>query len=180
MSLISIVDNSDRVIGTADYDRVHKNGLLHRMILVYIFDKDGRFLLQKRANEKPHGGLLGESLCAHVREGEDYIDTARRRMREELGLVVSNDDLHEVTKAHVYTEEKDWKNNTFAKIYECTTPVSPISPNPSETQEILFYPIEKVLRLFHESPSSFVPGFKDTFSEYLKIRYPDKLRLLNN
>jgi isopentenyl-diphosphate Delta-isomerase len=178
MPLIAIVDKNDRVIGSADYERIHKNGLLHRVVLVYMFDEEGRFLLQKRAKTKPHGELLAESLCAHVRESEEYSDTARRRMEEELGIIIKNDDLREVIKAHVYTEEKDWKNNTFAKIYECKIPVSPGILNPLETQEVLFYPIEKVVRLFHTSPHLFVPGFKDTFREYLKIRHPDKLEYL--
>jgi isopentenyldiphosphate isomerase len=38
-----------------------------------------------------------ESVCAHVRYGEDYVQAAKRRLREELGLA-EDIELSEVTK----------------------------------------------------------------------------------
>jgi isopentenyl-diphosphate delta-isomerase len=167
--LISLVDENDSVVGSADYEVIHRNGLLHRFVLVYIFDKEGRLFLQRRSSNKAHGGLLAESLCAHVREGEDYVQTARRRMREELGLSSERIVLHEVTKLHVYTEEPDWKNNAFAKIYDCEIDASPII-NKSEVKEGFFVPIESVKKRFQMNPTGFVPGFKTTFEAYLRSK----------
>jgi isopentenyl-diphosphate delta-isomerase len=170
MSSLVIVDNNDSVIGHADYESVHTNGLLHRFVLVYVFDKEGRFYLQKRAEVKPHGGLFAESLCAHVKGWEDYIDTAKRRMKEELGFSDSDwINLSELTKTRVSTEKNGWKNNAFVKIYECTVTHEP-EINKSEVQDGHFYPLEKVIELFHWSPDSFVPGFKTTFETYLKVK----------
>src|SRR5919198_5946009 len=117
---LAVVDNRDEVIGHADYEKIHTGGLLHRFVLVYVFDETGMFFLQKRASTKPHGNLLAESICAHVRYGEDYVETAKRRMKEELGISENNVKVFsEVTKTRVYTEEHKWKNYAFVKIYDC-------------------------------------------------------------
>jgi isopentenyl-diphosphate Delta-isomerase len=166
VSLITLVDENDSVVGSADYDVIHKNGLLHRFVLVYIFDKNGKFFMQRRAMNKAHGGLLAESLCAHIREGEDYLQTAKRRMREELGLPSDNIELNEVTKLQVYTKEGDWKNNAFVKIYECIIDTVPIV-NKSEVQEGFFSPLDEVRKKFITNPAAFVPGFNTTFEAYL-------------
>jgi isopentenyl-diphosphate Delta-isomerase len=169
---LSIVDEKDNVIGSAYYDEIHTNGLLHRLVLVYIFDKNGRFFLQKRAPTKPHsGGLLAESVAAHVRPDEDYLQAAKRRMREELGLDYDNDvhNFSEVTKIHLYTrdEQNNWRNNAFVKIYQCITSKEP-SINKSEIQEGFFYDLSEIINRFRKSPESFVPGFKITFEAYLQ------------
>jgi len=41
---------------------------------------------QKRSSNKPHGCIYAESVCAHVRYGENYLVTAKRRIKEELGI----------------------------------------------------------------------------------------------
>jgi isopentenyldiphosphate isomerase len=165
MQQLAVVDESDNVITPADYEQVHTRGLLHRFVLVYVFDNNRMFFLQKRAAGKPHGRLLAESVCAHVRYGEDYFHAAKRRMGEELGLV-DGIELSEVTKTRVHTIDKNWTNNAFVKIYECITPYKP-SINRNEIEEISFYPLELVKDMFDRNPTSFVPGFKETFDAYL-------------
>lgn len=166
---LTLVDKHDSVIGQAEYEEIHRKGLLHRFVLVYVLNKSGKFFLQKRASTKPHGRLLAESVCAHVRYGEDYLQTAKRRLREELGIIKENKDLVEITKTHVVTSEDNWKNNAFVKIYECIVSEKPIINN-AEIQEGFFYPMKKVIKLFKEQPESFVPGFKSTFHTYLQSK----------
>ena len=48
MSLLTVVNPQDDVIGSATYEEIHTQGILHRLVLVYVFDKFGRFFLQKR------------------------------------------------------------------------------------------------------------------------------------
>lgn len=166
------------MIGAEGYDRIHRDGLLHRFVIVHIFDRNGKIFLQKRSTKKVHGGLYAESLCAHVREGEDYLQAARRRMKEELSLSSVNDVLKEVAKVHIYTEEEHWKNNAYVMIFECKTSEPP-KINSSEIQEGFFTPIEDVVERYHKSPESFVPGFKQTFKEYIYRRYPKLLSRLD-
>lgn len=68
--------------------KAHENGILHRAISVCLFDKKGRWLLQKRSLKKYHSpGLIANSCCSHPRPREETHDAASRRLREELGLV---------------------------------------------------------------------------------------------
>lgn len=134
-------------------------------MLVYVFDHSQMFFLQKRARGKPHGRLFAESVCAHVRYGEDYLHAAKRRLREELGLA---EDI-EVAKTRVDTKDKNWTNNAFVKIYECTTSYKP-SINRNGIEEISLYPLGLVKEMFENNPTSFVSGFKETFEAYLHAK----------
>lgn len=76
-------------------------------------------------------------------------------------------------KNPVYTEDRDWKNNTFVRIYECKTEKIP-SINRSEIQEGKFYNIEEVIQIYKQNAGLFVPGFKQTFPLYLKAKHYDE------
>lgn len=87
--LLILVDGRDRETGTATKQRTHAEGLLHRafsVVLVRDGESGPEMLLVKRALCKYHsGGLWANSCCSHPRVGEDTIDAAYRRVREELG-----------------------------------------------------------------------------------------------
>lgn len=84
---VVLVDPADREIGTADKLAVHRDGRLHRAVSVFLFDGDGRWLLQQRAGGKYHsGGLWSNTACTHPRPGERPVEAARRRLEEEMGV----------------------------------------------------------------------------------------------
>mgnify|MGYP000919705071 CR=1 FL=1 len=56
---------------------------------MFVFDSQGRILLQRRADTKYHfGGLWTNSCCGHPRPGEPVATAASRRLREEMGIDV--------------------------------------------------------------------------------------------
>ena len=66
----------------------HEKALLHRAFSVFVFDAQGRLMLQQRARSKYHSpGLWTNTCCSHQREGEDTIDAGQRRLQEEMGFV---------------------------------------------------------------------------------------------
>ena len=82
-----LVDAEDRVLGVGEKLRTHLEGALHRAFSVFIFDRRGRLLMQKRAAAKYHSaGLWSNTACGHPRPGEATREAARRRLREEMGL----------------------------------------------------------------------------------------------
>ena len=84
---ILLVDEDDRVVGTGEKIAVHRAGLLHRAFSVLIHDRDGLWLMQKRAAGKYHsGGLWTNSCCGHPRPGETVGEAAMRRLYEEMGF----------------------------------------------------------------------------------------------
>ncbi|MEM7787978.1 MAG: isopentenyl-diphosphate Delta-isomerase, partial [Bacteroidota bacterium] len=84
---VVLVDADDREVGTADKLAVHRDGRLHRAVSVFLFDGDGRWLLQRRADGKYHSpGLWSNTACTHPRPGELPVDAASRRLEEEMGV----------------------------------------------------------------------------------------------
>jgi isopentenyl-diphosphate delta-isomerase type 1 len=88
MELFDIVDDDDRVIGTAPRSDCHGNpSLVHRAVHVLVVGRSGRLLLQKRSASKDiQPGKWDTSVGGHLEPGESYHAAALREMREELGL----------------------------------------------------------------------------------------------
>jgi isopentenyl-diphosphate Delta-isomerase len=84
---VVLVNEADEVTGTTGKLEAHQRGLLHRAFSVFLFDRQGRMLLQQRAAGKYHGGgLWSNTCCSHPLPGEAVAAAARRRLREELGI----------------------------------------------------------------------------------------------
>ncbi len=83
-----LVDDADRVVGHLSKLACHKGeGVLHRAFSIFIFDREGRLLLQRRSAEKPLWPLYwSNSCCSHPREGETMDEALQRRLDEELRL----------------------------------------------------------------------------------------------
>ncbi len=82
-----LVDAEDRELGVGDKLQAHLMGTLHRAFSIFVFDSQGRLLIQKRALTKYHsGGLWSNTACGHPRPGESTISAAHRRLREEMGF----------------------------------------------------------------------------------------------
>lgn len=73
-------------MGLAPKLAAHEQGRLHRAFSVYLW-REGQLLLQQRAAGKYHsGGLWANACCSHPRPGEELLQAAGRRLREECGL----------------------------------------------------------------------------------------------
>jgi isopentenyl-diphosphate delta-isomerase len=86
-SLVLLVDGDDRLLGTAPKLDVHRDGRLHRAYSVFVFDGEGRLLLQRRSEAKYHSaGLWANTCCSHPRPGEDTAAAAHARLLLEMGI----------------------------------------------------------------------------------------------
>ncbi|WP_042393126.1 isopentenyl-diphosphate Delta-isomerase [Streptacidiphilus carbonis] len=85
--LLELVDEQGRTIGTAEKLAAHQApGQLHRAFSVFLFDTEGRMLLQQRALAKYHSpGVWSNTCCGHPYPGETPFAAAARRTAEELG-----------------------------------------------------------------------------------------------
>ncbi|WP_282791887.1 isopentenyl-diphosphate Delta-isomerase [Streptomyces sp. CC224B] len=86
--LLELVDEDGRTIGTAEKLAAHQApGQLHRAFSVFLFDEQGRLLLQQRALGKYHSpGVWSNTCCGHPYPGEAPFAAAARRTFEELGV----------------------------------------------------------------------------------------------
>ena len=87
MEKVILVDGNDLEIGSEEKIKAHREGKLHRSFSVFVFNSEGKLLMQKRTSSKYHsGGLWSNTCCSHPRPGEKVVDAAHRRLKEEMGF----------------------------------------------------------------------------------------------
>lgn len=84
---VQLVDNQDNPTGVMEKLLAHEKGELHRALSVIIVNSKNEILLQRRALGKYHSpGLWTNTCCSHPYPGEDSLDAAKRRLKEEMGM----------------------------------------------------------------------------------------------
>jgi len=87
MQEVILVDEYDKEIGRMEKLRAHQEGVLHRAFSIFIFNREGKLLLQRRALNKYHsGGLWTNTCCSHPAPGEDLLSAAKHRLLNEMGF----------------------------------------------------------------------------------------------
>jgi isopentenyl-diphosphate delta-isomerase len=84
---VILVNEKDEAIGAMEKMEAHEKALLHRAFSIFIFNKKGEMLLQKRSAKKYHSaGLWTNTCCSHPQPDEDILQSATKRLREEMGF----------------------------------------------------------------------------------------------
>jgi uncharacterized protein YhfF/isopentenyldiphosphate isomerase len=144
--LLDIVDEHDRVIGTAPRGEAYARRLRHRCVFVFVRDGQDRIFVHRRAPGKlifPSrydmfvGGVVGA--------GESYDDAALREASEELGV----SGLARPVPLLSFLYEGEAGHTWWSRVYEvrCDLPVSP------QAEEIAWYAFlteEELERRLHE------------------------------
>ena len=83
-----LVDEEDREIGTLSKAACHDgDGILHRAFSIFVFNRRGELLLQKRsADKRLWPDFWSNSCCSHPRAGESMDEATHRRLHQELGM----------------------------------------------------------------------------------------------
>ncbi|MGB7926262.1 MAG: isopentenyl-diphosphate Delta-isomerase [Pyrinomonadaceae bacterium] len=146
-----LVDACDRELGAGEKLRAHADGVLHRAFSVFIFDRRGRLLLQKRAAGKYHSaGLWSNTACGHPRPGEATVEAARRRLREEMSL---DCELREAFE-FLYRAELDGTlieheyDHVFVGTHEGDDP----APDPTEVEDWRWISMDELRRGLRDEP----------------------------
>lgn len=151
-----LVDEDDRVIGSAEKLEVHRTGALHRAFSVFLFRADGRLLLQRRAAGKYHSALLwSNSCCGHPRPGEDTRAAAERRLEEEFGISVT------LRYAFTFTYQADLGTLCEHEVDHVFTARGDVDPHPvsSEIDEWRWARVDDVLRDMEREPGGYTAWF---------------------
>ncbi|MEO6915400.1 MAG: isopentenyl-diphosphate Delta-isomerase [Chitinophagaceae bacterium] len=158
---VVLVNELDHPVGTMEKMEAHRKGLLHRAFSVFIFNKEGKMLLQQRAMEKYHSaGLWTNACCSHPFPGEETVVAAHRRLFEELGFNTR------LKKIFDFRYKTDFDNgltefefdHVFIGRYN-----GDIHANPDEVHSTAFHSLEEVHRMLIESPGKFTSWFHIAF-----------------
>ncbi len=86
--LFDILDENGKILGRAPRSAVHGNpNLLHAVVHLHIFNKQGQIYLQKRSSKKDlYPGFWDTAVGGHVSAGESIETALIREAQEELGF----------------------------------------------------------------------------------------------
>ena len=157
---LDIVNLNGEVVGCAPRSEVHGNpALMHRVVHVLVFNKEGRLLLQKRSQNKDVApGRWDTSVGGHVGSGEDLVYSSKREMHEELGITGQEPEyLYEYVHSNLYETELV---STYRCVYE-----GDVFFNPDEIDEIKFWSFDEIRAAIGGQILS--DNFESEFANYL-------------
>ena len=137
---VVLLDEEGRAVGTADKWTVHDADTpLHLAFSCYLFDADGSVLVTRRATHKTTWpGVWTNSCCGHPAPGEPIADAVRRRVGQELGVVLDRVEL--VLPRFRYRAVMDGVvENEMCPVFVATTS-DVVRPDPDEVAEVLWEP----------------------------------------
>jgi len=163
---VILVDENDIQVGLMPKLEAHQKGLLHRAFSVFIFNKDYKLLLQKRALSKYHsGGLWTNTCCSHPREDEDILDAANRRLFEEMGIKTSLRKVYDF----IYKAELDNNliENEFDHVFYGVYDGNP-TLNLYEASDFKWIDMQSLNLDIKDNPQDYTVWFKIAFDYFYK------------
>jgi isopentenyldiphosphate isomerase/intracellular septation protein A len=157
-----LVTPEGQVIGKAPRSAVHGNPkLLHPVVHLHVFNKNGQLYLQKRAaNKMVQPEKWDTSVGGHILSGEDVRTALKREAGEELGIKSNN-----FQPLYRYVMHNDFESElvyTFKIIYN-----GPVRINKAEISFGRFWRLQEIER--NLSTGIFTPNFEQEFTMLKKI-----------
>lgn len=161
MEQVILVDKDDCEIGLMEKMEAHKQSVLHRAFSVFLFNPQGKMLLQQRALTKYHSaGLWTNTCCSHPRPGETLENAVSRRLIEEMGITTK------VFKAFDFIYQAELPDNlneyefdhVFIGNYDAD-----VRPNHLEVANFVYQSIEEVEANLQSHPEKYTVWFKIAF-----------------
>jgi isopentenyl-diphosphate delta-isomerase len=158
---VILVDVDDCEIGLMEKMEAHKQAVLHRAFSVFLFNTQGKMLLQQRALTKYHSaGLWTNTCCSHPRPGETLENAVSRRLIEEMGITTK------VFKAFDFIYQAELPDNlneyefdhVFIGNYDAD-----VRPNHLEVANFVYQSIEEVEANLESHPEKYTVWFKIAF-----------------
>jgi isopentenyldiphosphate isomerase len=114
--IVEIVDRDNNSIGAVSRRIMRQQGLTHRASYILVFNRSGELFLQKRTmNKDIYPGFWDLAAGGVVLAGESYEESAKRELREELG--VAGVQLRRLFDQYY----EDENNKVWGRIFACTS-----------------------------------------------------------
>jgi len=158
---LDIVDENNNLINLKKLrSEVHKKGLWHRTVHIYIFNEQKQFLVHLRSKDKDNNPNQWDTrFGGHVKVGENLKKTAIEELQEEISLKISGDELLE---GQVFKRDED-SNKEFcnAYYYEYNDSLSNLNFNDGEVQKIRWMNINDIIQSISDNEDEWSAGIKN-------------------
>ena len=136
--IVTVVDEENRPVAALPRRRVRAGNLPHRAAFVFVFDRKGRLLVQRRTGVKDmYPNCYDLAAGGVVAAGESYEACAEREAAEELGI---RDAVLEA-KFDLYYEDE--RNRCFGRVFTCVCE-GPFTLQPEEVASAAFHDVDEV------------------------------------
>jgi isopentenyl-diphosphate delta-isomerase len=168
-----LVDSDDNQTGTLSKALCHDgDGVLHRAFSVFLFDAEGRLLLQQRAPGKRLWPMYwSNSCCSHPRQGEDLEEAVARRLTDELQTSSDPEFVYKFVYQARFGDlgsEHELCHVFLGKV------AGQLSPNTHEIAAIRYVSAADLESEFGSAPERFTPWFRMEW-ERLNKEFADTL-----
>jgi isopentenyl-diphosphate delta-isomerase type 1 len=172
MQELNIIDENDHIVGKDTRENIHKNGLLHREIHVWVYNQNGEILFQRRSKTKDtFPNLLDASVGGHVEIGDDYLTSAIKELEEETGIKAKTKDLIHIAKMRKTSNDEvtGTINNVIRKIYayEFCGDARNLKLEKGKATSLEFWKIDRILHMDDKEKKEFIASVVD--EEYMAI-----------
>ena len=87
---------------------IHRKGLFHSTVHVWIFTEEGNVLIQKRSKKKElNPGVWDVSVAGHIKFNENIKKAAKRETLEETGININTKDLLKIVEYAVLNQHSN-------------------------------------------------------------------------
>lgn len=133
--LVIVVDKNDNPIDYVSRGEAHQQKLLHRTVVITVYNDKDQVLLQKRSSKMDNNpGKWSNASGGHVPKDSSYEEAAQREIMEELGISPK--------LTHIKTTLiNDPAHMAMTAIYK-TASNGPFNFNTEEIDEVKFFSVQ--------------------------------------
>ncbi|HCH34194.1 MAG: NTP pyrophosphohydrolases including oxidative damage repair enzyme [Candidatus Saccharibacteria bacterium GW2011_GWC2_48_9] len=156
--ILDVVNDNDEVVGQAERDRVHSEGLVCRLVYVCFYTANGEIILQKRSDTKKNDpGKLTTTVSGHVGSGQTYLEAAVRETVEESGIKVLPEDLTSLGIARADYVQGEYVSNAMRGLfaYKFDGDISDLKVEDGEGAGFETFDIDELERELVSNPDKF-------------------------
>ena len=174
MELIDILDKEGNKTGAIETKKtVHRLGLRHRSVHIWILNQQNEILLQYRSeNMENYPNMWDISVAGHVSSGETSKQAALREIEEEISLKLTESDLEFIATVQQYVvlNNATYFDHTFNDIYIVRLDYTPekLKAQEEEIKALQWFKVDQLKTFITEKRSDIVPHekeFKILFNE---------------
>lgn len=166
MEKLIVVDKQDKILGYESWEKCHSlKGILHRAFSIFVFNKKGEILLQKRSKYKKLWPLYwSNTCCSHPRENEDIVKVGERRLKEEFGFTTKLGVLYKFCYRAVYKKIGSENELCYVLIGKYD---GKVKPDKKEIADYKWVSLNYLKKDLSQNPDDYTPWFKKEMMELL-------------